>query len=462
MECEHIKEYLVAYHQGKLTPEEEAVIEEHIQTCSTCKQESGYIKKKNQPKGGSKKKSSWILAGIIILLFSVAVFILSDGEGTSEPAIGRNLNISSVYNDVKITITDMIADDLQTIINYEIEDLSKETYYHLEFSGSINGYVDSEITAHRFNGGLYNNAHGNDLNRDDNYIYTGTLYAEPLRSEEGIFELEILEVYETLDSSIMEGKWEFEIPFIRQESIVKKLDKQIEVAGIPLTFTEIVIAPTTTVIKYNYSSPSLGDVQRLNFPSISSGDQVYKITRDVNMFLLSSRGYDYEMFFESMYDQDIPKQLDLELESFSVFVFDQTIFEINPELETQSFEYLGTTITIDQLKVGNRASLTVREEFDPNRAYERLQFEVNFEGPVTHELRGDTTLKIVDKHGEILDEEDAYYFFDQTEQIRYFSVDTDVIVENVNSEVITPKSLEIGGYNTTIIVDEIIELNLLE
>ncbi|MCZ0703786.1 hypothetical protein J2T56_002003 [Natronobacillus azotifigens] len=466
MECEHIREYLVAYHQGELTPEEEAVIEEHVQTCSTCKQESAYIKKTNQPKDAKKNKNSWILAGIIILFFSVAVFILSDGEGASEPAIGRNLNISSVYNDIKITITDLIADDIQTVIHYEIEDLSKESLYQLGYDVDINVTIDDEEAYHDFFMDPLSFTYDN--TEESGYIQTGVLHTSSFVNEEGLIELDILNVVELVESSVdgnpdyshtyeerVEGEWQFEIPFIKQKSIVKELDEEVEIAGVSLVFHEMVIAPTTTILVYNYDGSRLGDVY-MDFSSLSTSEHIYERTQS-NYAI--HYGSNHELHFEPMYN-DIPEQIFLDFNSIHIYSSQQTNFDLNSEGNTQTVEFLGTEITIDWKNEGNETIVEVTEEFSPDRSYESLQFDIRFEELEISTIHWDQSGKIVDRNGEVYDAEDVYEIWHELDQPRWFTEHTEIRVTSENYETVTPKSLEIYGYDNMIFLDDKIKLNL--
>ncbi|MBU3143775.1 DUF4179 domain-containing protein [Clostridium sp. CF012] len=54
-----------------------------------------------------------------------------------EKGMGDRLNISKIDKDIKITITDVAADDIQTLISFKIEDLKSGKEYRVKYDEGI-------------------------------------------------------------------------------------------------------------------------------------------------------------------------------------------------------------------------------------------------------------------------------------------------------------------------------------
>jgi hypothetical protein len=176
--------------------------------------------------------------------------------------LGERLNLEAKSDGVKIRIKGAIADDLKTLVFYEIEDTKEDNQYVM-----INGEgVLVENALEIMNNEIYPRNYPPDLksnvNKEKKNIYQGKISLPPLKKNKGIIKLKITQLQKMIHNSSKRndtmtnenmkpkfGKWNFKIPITKQPSIEYVLDKKIEVEGIPVRFDKLTIAPTATILQ---------------------------------------------------------------------------------------------------------------------------------------------------------------------------------------------------------------------
>ena len=112
-------------------------------------------RKKRQQKNKKRERKGLIIAGVIALLVGIKIF-----TGTSsnlyytwteedpqlrayhQQALGERLNLEEESKGVKIKIKSAIADDVQTLVFYQIEDTEQDNQYMMNYDDGV--FVENE------------------------------------------------------------------------------------------------------------------------------------------------------------------------------------------------------------------------------------------------------------------------------------------------------------------------------
>jgi hypothetical protein len=268
---------------------------------------------------------------------------------------GSRLNISEIDKDIKITVTDVAADDLQTLIQYKVEDLKSGKEYRALIDGidikekwGDEGYICNGVF---------------------NFQGKGTLTLLPIDTDDKTIHLSFNKL-ETPSKESIEGNWSFEIPVKKYHSKTFDINKSVKIGDYLIEFSKIMISPTNTQLFYNFSNgfnsqesiEELGDI-------ILTGDGVeYESNGNV-----SGGGQGHGMAFESMYFSN-PRKIEIKLKELEMSYEDKK--ELSVDLNksgVQEFEYLGSKIRVENLRVGRDITFDLYESLD-NRQYERLSY----------------------------------------------------------------------------------------
>ncbi|SHG90527.1 DUF4179 domain-containing protein [Ornithinibacillus halophilus] len=525
MDCQETKENLIAYLENQCTPDDKKNVERHVESCKECKEElqelqetmqllevekeniepppylMNNVKEKLSQKRGKANKwkpSAWVAAVVFSLVFAGTVVAATDlnhhvmdwwkqmtsneeqvMEENLKHGIGDRLNISEVSNDVKVTITDVVADDIQTLLYYEIEDLSKQANYQISLTEGVELPNQDEIwdqsnsnLEHDFSSSLSSHV---TLYSDQENVMKGRLGLAPMDVEEGTIQLSLTKILEVvpMDESVgtesqvtnpteekfFEGEWNFEVSIEKHPAIVKDLNMKTEVGNTKVVLEQLTIAPTVTKLTYYFETlDSEHPVDFINFGALKSEGNAFKQDPFLSAGVSSSNHqYSGSVNFESIYFAQ-PKDIELELNSYNTTINEPEQFSIDVEKESQTFKYLGTEITVDQIEIGNPTTLRVTEELNKGRMYETLDFQV-----INNADRGSSSQGlgvIIDKHGNEYPVEEYFFRLDELEQPRMFTTEHQVSIESESVDEIIPTHLKIDGYTQTTFLDEVIEINL--
>ena len=178
--------------------------------------------------------------------------------------LGQRLNLEAENEGVKITIKSVIADDVQTLLFYEIEDTMEDSQYMMNYDNGMlvkNGFeIMNNSTYPRY----YPPDLESDVNNREKNVYRGKVSMLPLNTDSATIELQITNLhklnrdsngqqnfwdYGTIENKT--GEWNFEIPVTKQPTVEYALDKEIEIEGIPIRFDKLSAAPTATIIQFS-------------------------------------------------------------------------------------------------------------------------------------------------------------------------------------------------------------------
>ncbi|MBU8919289.1 sigma-70 family RNA polymerase sigma factor [Bacillus sp. FJAT-29953] len=449
--------------------------------------------KHRQLKTKKRRRIGIVIAGVLVLLLGLEVFTgtitnlyYSWTEENQELRaflqhdLGDRLNLEAESDGVKIRIKGAIADDVQTLVFYEIEDMDEENQYMMNYDDGVFVENEYEIMSRETNPRYYPPDLKSDVNNKEKNVYQGKISLRPLTKDNGTIKLKITKLqklfrdssdkhgfngYENMENAT--GEWNFEIPVTKQSSIEYALDGETVVEGIPVRIDKLTIAPTATLLQYaiNNVQPKKR-IEVLNIDNIEVNNKKLKADRYGGSFLDSHQDLNWSTFqtnFAPLYGEE-PKEINVQFGFINIAVEDQKSIELDASLEyPQTFEYAGSTISIDKLEVGQPTLIVISNNEIENRAFEALNF--NIVGEDENELSSvemNSEVVIVDKNGVKYDMNAVTpVSFEEIEQPQYFATVQSMRIEGKKAgEKVIPKNLEIYGYNTTKYLDDVVKISL--
>jgi RNA polymerase sigma factor (sigma-70 family) len=440
-----------------------------------------------------KRKSIWLaFAGVFAMIVSIgfvtggfsSLYYAWTEEDEQLRAflqhdLGERLNLESESNGVKITIKSVVADDVQTLVFYEIEDTGKDNRYMMNAHEGVHIENEYDVMRRDVQHMFYSPPVDQDeIQNEEKNVYKGTMSLLPVSVDSGTIKLNVARLMQIVqdpkkgggyrgEMAFAEGDWSFDIPFTKQSSREHKLDKEIDIDGIPVRLDKLTIAPTTTVLQYSFQNQG-GDkrIEVITFDSLETDKK--RVEGDLfgnNMYVES---YDQEGWtaftssFDTLYYED-PKEVNIQFDSIHLSVDDRKTIELDATQDMpQTFEYLGNTISIDEIKAGNPAKVNLTHDVSKDRAYERVNYGFSSDYLMNENISigvSDADGVLMDKNGKTY--EIGVYEYDILDQPRYFeTVQTIEFYNDSSQEDVTPTKLEIEGYNTTKYVDDRVKVKL--
>ncbi|MDQ1147383.1 RNA polymerase sigma factor (sigma-70 family) [Bacillus sp. SORGH_AS 510] len=449
------------------------------------------VEKHRQQKNKKRKRMGLVFASIFALLMGIEYFTGAfaslyyswtekDPELSRylQQGLGERMNLEAESNGVKIKIKGAIADDVQTIVFYEIEDTDGDNQYVMNSQDGVLVENAYEIMSREANLREYPLNHESAVNNEKKNVYHGKMSLLPLSKKNGTIKLKITKVQKLIrDSSDLNsirayenmeyetGEWNFKIPVIKQPSAEYALDEKTEVEGIPIRFDKLTIAPTATILQYSIpNDESEKWIDNLNFDYLEVNNKKAKADLYGRSYLDTKQEMNWSTFqtnFDPLFGEK-PKAVSVKFGAIHLTIQDPKTIELNATQEyPQTFEYAGSTISIDRVEIGQPTKIVISNYEVENRAYESLQYNIIGEDenePSSMEMSSEGVL--VDKNGEEY-KEDMAASYEDIEQPRYFVTVESMKVEGNNTgEKIIPKRLEIYGYNITKYLDDIVKISL--
>lgn len=443
--------------------------------------------KHRREKNKKRKRIGLVIASVCALLIGVGVFTGSftnlyytwteeDQELRAflQQRLGERLNLEAESNGVKIKIKSAIADDVQTLVFYEIEDTAKGNQYMLNYNGGVFVENEYELMNHNIYPRYYPPDLTSDLNNKEKNVYQGKISLLPLTRDEGTIKLKIKTLQRLMrdssdqngvtaysDGEYAAGEWNFEIPVTKQPSIEYELDQETEVEGMPIRFDKLTIAPTATILDVAiHDELPEKRIEFLNFDHLTINNKVME-ANPYGSYLSYHNGLTFQTSFSPFFGKK-PKNVNVQFQSVQLTVEDQKTIDLDDTNEyPQTFEYAGSTITIDKVEVGDPTEVVISNHEIANREYEWIQFNVVDEDAKeisSMEVNSDGV--VVDKNGIEYDMNNPFVY-EGVEQSRYFFTVQNIKLHNDNAEKnVIPKRLEIYEYSTTKYLDDVVEISL--
>jgi hypothetical protein len=528
MNCHESQEQLFDYLEGSLDETSRKRIEDHLNECIGCQVEirglqqvvaalesegerihvpENFMKNvrnkvaKSQ-EGRRKSFKQRAMIGLVATLF-LTVFVgtavatngfasviewwkdLSNKQDTQmqtfvQHGLGEELNLAAESNGVKVTITSVVADDIQTLIYYEIDDRNKENKYMINYTdglkianqerdwNSVDDPSYSPVTNHL---SLYS---GKD------HVFKGRLGVAPMSADAGKIQLKLSKLEKVTQTpgdpdtnqsvsggknDFLEGDWRFDIPVKKHPSIVHNIHVETEIDGNPIIFEKLTIAPTITVLSYRYHNENPNRrMEYINFSSLESKGEFFYDQHGLGGYGGTGRyeaGWiSAEATFESLY-YERPKDIRVHIGGASFSVSKPAKFPIDrSKALPQSFEYLGNKITIEQMEIGNPTKIVMTEELGVNRSYEMLEYHFyDKDGHGGNGVRTDGYF--IDKKGDKYKLSDYLLRQNELDHPRMFSTEHHIEFSGENNqEPNVPVGIEIEGYSITSFYDKVVRISL--
>ncbi|MEH7546101.1 DUF4179 domain-containing protein [Neobacillus vireti] len=447
--------------------------------------------KQRKQKNKKRKRKGLIFASLFALLMGIGYFTgvftnlyyswKEEDQQLSaflQQGLGERLNLEAESNGVKIKIRGAIADDVQTIVFYEIEDTNKDNQYVINYDNGVNVENEYDIMS-REGYQRYDPPNlESDVNTQEKNVYRGKISLLPLSKDNGTIKLQITKI-QKLDRNSTDrngywadekletetGEWNFEIPVTKQPSVEYALDEKTEVEGIPVRFDKLTIAPTTTILQYSFNSDqSKKRIETLNIDYLEVNNKKAKPNFDGGSYSDIPQNMNWTTIqtnFDPLLGEK-PKEVNVKLGSIYLSFEDQKNIELDASQKyPQTFEYAGSTISIDKVEVGQPTNVVISNHEIENRAYESLQFRIVDESEKeASSIEMNTDGVLVDKNGVEYDN-DTPVPYEEIKQPRYFFTVLNMKLDNDSTgEKVIPKRLEIFGYNKTKYLEDVVKISL--
>ncbi|WP_421384792.1 DUF5643 domain-containing protein [Bacillus salacetis] len=393
-------------------------------------------------------------------------------EGVSEP-----LNLEQESNGVIVRIKTAVADDVQTLIYYEVENSNEEKQYFINMPEGARIENEYEIIDQQANEMFYHPFEQGIAKDKDKNIFRGKISLAPIAKDSGTIELRLMRLQEAIQEDLdrsnlryyeqefVEGEWNFDIPVTKQTSTVYELNQETEINGIPFRIDKVELAPTASILEYSFKQH-----QGNQFIEYVTMDSLITEDSSVKSDLFGGMGYGHssgewvsmQSRFEPLYFDD-PKKVKLSFHSINIFVEEKKMIDINePGNLPQNFDYLGNELSIDNIAIGNPTRIHISDPYTENREYERLRLNVVSEDALrSFGIGSGGEGVLVDQDGNEFKPEEYEFSYDTIEQPRYFETNHEIELHQDNSdEPLFPLKLMIDGYNTTMYVEDKILIRL--
>ncbi|WP_286183328.1 DUF4179 domain-containing protein [Bacillus sp. ISL-55] len=391
--------------------------------------------------------------------------------------LGERMNLEAESDGVKIRIKGVVADDYQTLVFYEIEDTNEDKQYVMFSEDGISIENESELMKHD----IYPRYHPPDLkaemNKKEKHIFYGVVGLRPLEEDSGVLKLNIERIQElALDeqeprlgfgyrsNGFKTGDWKFEVPVTKQPSIEYDLNEKAEIEGVPVRLDKLIMAPTATLLEYGIPMDRQEKrIDRIHFADLEVDD--VKVKPDQ-----FGGGYNYlqpeanwqilQMYYDPFLGEE-PEDVTVQFESVYFSFQDHKSIELDVSQSfPQTFEYAGSTNSIDKIEIGQPTTMVISNHEVENRKFETLHLNVVREGENEHEpisIGMETEGVIVDKNGVQYDMKSPTFDYDKIEQPRHFV--TDIILMLDGNKVI-PTRLDLYGYTSMKYLDDVVKISL--
>ncbi|QTD43464.1 DUF4179 domain-containing protein [Sporosarcina sp. Te-1] len=526
MECKNAQDQMIDYLEGNLNEWERKEFELHMEECAACKEELVKLKQlitsleeeseaihvpeslmKNVrasvastqwSKRKTVKRTALIgAAAALFLTVFVGTAIATNGfatfadwwkdfgnkqeeqvENFVQQGLGDKVNAVAESNGIKITITNVVADDMQTLVYYEIEDQKRENEYLIDFTRGLK--IDNQDE-------LFNSKEERDyspvsnhlrLHSENPHISKGRLGMGPLSKEEGTIQLSLNKVQSLdgtveVDSSIkepeyVEGDWHFEIPVKKHPAIIHDLNVETEYEGNPVIIDKLTIAPTVTVLSYRYRNENQDrnlDNLSISIAGIESKENYVTGSAfdfaGVGGSTYHSNGWSEEnATFESLYFEN-PSHVKVHFGNMEFNVKEKADFPIDPSKPfPQTFTYLGTKISIDKVEIGQPTLITMSEELNANRVYQSLDYHFSDADDHNKSTVINPDGYFIDKNGKKYKASEYFYLMNELEEPVLYSTEHHIKISRKDSQDFIPAKLSIDGYRMIEYSEKVVDIPL--
>ncbi|MFS0637931.1 DUF4179 domain-containing protein [Mesobacillus foraminis] len=440
--------------------------------------------RQRQQKNEKRNRMGFVLSGVFALVMGIGFFTgafsslyyawTEDNKQLRaflQQDLGERLNLEAESNGLKITIKSAIADDVQTLVFYEIEDKDENNQYMINYDEGILVENQQDI----MNNATYPRYYPPDFELDGNNkqknVFEGKISLLPLAMDKGTIKLKITKlqkvVRDSTDPDLFEniefktGEWNFEIPVSKQPSINYALDEETKVEGIPVRFNKLTIAPTATILQFGINNEqSEKRLEVLSFDNLKVNDKKLKADMYGTTFSDEQKDMNWttlQTHFDPLFGEK-PKEVNVQFASVHLTFEDPKTIELDAARDyPQTFEYAGSTISIDSVEAGPPSKVIISNHDIEDRAYQSLHFDIMGDDESENSsMEMDSEGVLVDKNGIEYDLNITPVSYEKIEQPRYFETVQRI---TLHGNKVGPKSLDIIGYSATKYLDDVVNIS---
>lgn len=391
-----------------------------------------------------------------------------------QQGFGQRVNLEAESNGVKIKITGVVADDVQTLVFYKIEDTEKDHQYVMSYQGGLSVERENEVLNQERYPRYQMPDIKADMNQKEKNVFYGSVSLLPIIKEKETISLRITNLAELSQDpavpvgmgfrsdGVKRGDWKFDVPVSKQPSNEIALDKEAEIEGVPVRFKKLTTSPTATVLEYDIHIGEGGKrIDYVQFGDLEVNDKKVKGDPYGTGFAYSNQDSNWSSFqtyFDSLYGEK-PEELAVQFQSAYLTIDEQKSVELDVNKGyPQTFDYAGSTISVDKVEVGNPTTVVISDHEIKNREYESFHFTIvgeNENEPMSMEQNSEGI--IVDRNGNEYDPVKDSIDFEKLEQPRHFVT---VQTFKLDGDNVIPKRIDIFGYNTTKYLDDRVKIKL--
>jgi hypothetical protein len=440
-------------------------------------------------KNKNRKRVAVVFAGVLTLLMGIGIFtgVFSNLYYTwteedeelrafLQEGLGERVSLEAKSEGVRVKIKGVIADDIQTLVYYEIEDTNEDSQYFMNYDDGVRVTNSHKIMNQENYPGYYPPDLESEVNKREKNIYQGKISLLPLKSDKGTIDLNITRLLKLIrdpdepggyamygNPQYKTGEWNFKIPVTKQPSAEYVLKGHTKIEGIQVRFDKLIVSPTATTLQYsvNQEKPEKR-VEFVNFKDLEVDNVIVKPNMYGSMYMHSQQDMNWfasQAQFDSLLGKK-PKEVSIQLDSAHLTYEDNKSIELDAtQPYPQTFEYAGSTISIDQLEVGIPTKVVISNHEVENREYEGLHINVVGEDesePISMGMETEGVL--VDRNGVEID-------MNRTNPVSYEELDRPRHYETVykitlDGNKVIPKRLDLFGYYSTKYLDDVVKVTL--
>jgi DNA-directed RNA polymerase specialized sigma24 family protein len=427
----------------------------------------------------NKERKKWALGFVSAFAFIMAIGFITGAfpkayyawteddvqlRAFLQEGFGQRLNMEAESGGVKVKIKGVVADDIQTLVFYEIHDLKEDKQYFMTFEDGL--AVENEFDI--MNRESYPRYSFPDvdveMNKKEKNVFYGKVALRPLKEDEGEIELRITRLQRLADDASLSfgftsgdykaGDWSFKVPVTKQPATEYEINEQKELEGVAVKLEKLIVAPTATLLHFGINTENEEKrLDFLNFKTLEVNDKKVKSERYGSHFMdyqLDSDWTAFQAYFDPLYGEKV-KDFTVNLDSIYLSIVDHKSIELSGTFP-QELEYADSTIFIDKIEAGQSTEVIVRSDNLENRTFESLHIDfVDENGQQPNITHMDSKSVLVDKDGVEYDMRTDRVDFEKLEQPRHFVTEMTMKIENAEEKSI---KLQINGYNSIKYVDE--------
>ncbi|WLR57764.1 DUF4179 domain-containing protein [Mesobacillus subterraneus] len=391
-----------------------------------------------------------------------------------QEGFGQRLNLEAESDGVKVKIKGVVADDIQTLVFYEIHDMKEDKQYFMNFQDGVT--VENEFDI------MKRDAYPRysfpdieaEMNKSNKNVFYGKLALPPLKEKQSEVKLRITKIQELTNEAggsygfrageYKNGYWSFEFPVTKQPVTEYEINEPRELEGVAIRFEKLMVAPTATFLQFSINTEKLEKrIDFLNFKSLEVNNEKVEAERYGSHFMeyQPDNGWTgFQAYFDPLYGEKV-KDFRVQLDSIYLSIVDHKNIELSGnQTFPQTIQYAGSTLWIDKTKAGQSTEIIIRNEDLESQGYESLH--INFTDENGHQpniTHMDSKGVLVDKDGVEYDPHKGPIDYEKLEQPRHFVTEQSMKVEAIEEQ---SMKLQITGYNTLKYLDEVWDLGAVK